>query len=47
MESRIATRLTQTYGVAHPIVQAPMAFVSTDPRLAIAVCQAGGIGSLA
>ena len=24
-----------------------MAFVSTDPRLAIAVCQAGGIGSLA
>jgi NAD(P)H-dependent flavin oxidoreductase YrpB (nitropropane dioxygenase family) len=47
MTARIETHLTRTYGVAHPIVQAPMAFVSTDPQLAIAVCQAGGIGSLA
>lgn len=47
MYHRIETRFTHAYGVKHPIVQAPMAFVSTDPRLAIAVCRAGGIGSLA
>lgn len=41
----LQTRLTQRYGVQVPIVQAGMAFVA-GPRLAIAVCRAGGIGSL-
>jgi enoyl-[acyl-carrier protein] reductase II len=41
----LQTRLTQRYGVEVPIVQAGMAFVA-GPRLAIAVCRAGGIGSL-
>lgn len=41
----LQTRLTQRYGVEAPIVQAGMAFVA-GPRLAIAVCRAGGIGSL-
>ena len=45
--SRIETRFTQLYRVAHPIVQAPMAFVSTDARLPIAVCRAGAVGSIA
>ncbi|MCW5658892.1 MAG: nitronate monooxygenase [Burkholderiaceae bacterium] len=41
----LQTRLTQRYGVEAPIVQAGMAFVA-GPRLAIAVCRAGAIGSL-
>jgi len=47
MNTRIETRFTREYGVEHPIALAPMAFVGTAPRLAIAVCQAGGVGSLA
>ena len=43
---RLQTRLTSAYGVEHPFVGAGMAFVGTLPDLAIAVCRAGGIGSL-
>ena len=38
-------RLTELLGVEHPIVQAPMASVST-PELVAAVSNAGGLGSL-
>src|SRR3954468_14314197 len=41
----LQTRLTRRYAVDVPIVQAGMAFVA-GPRLAIAVCRAGGIGAL-
>jgi len=44
--SRISTRFTDTYGVTHPIAQAGMAFVGMTPDLAVAVCEAGGLGSL-
>lgn len=37
--------LQDRLGVAHPIIQAPMAGVSM-PRMAAAVCAAGGLGSL-
>jgi len=47
MKNRIATRFTHEYGVEHPIALAPMAFIGTAPHLAIAVCKAGGVGSLA
>ena len=47
MNTRIETRFTRDYGVDHPIALAPMAFVGTAPNLAIAVCNAGGLGSLA
>lgn len=47
MTDTIETRFTRDYGVRHPIALAPMAFVGTAPDLAIAVCKAGGIGSLA
>jgi len=47
MNDRIETRFTRDYGVRHPIALAPMAFVGTAPDLAIAVCKAGGLGSLA
>ncbi|HXV68153.1 MAG TPA: nitronate monooxygenase [Nitrospira sp.] len=47
MSDRIETRFTRDYGVRHPIALAPMAFVGTAPDLAIAVCKAGGLGSLA
>jgi NAD(P)H-dependent flavin oxidoreductase YrpB (nitropropane dioxygenase family) len=47
MNTRIETRFTREYGVEHPIALAPMAFVGTAPSLALAVCQAGGVGSLA
>ncbi|HEX7239671.1 MAG TPA: nitronate monooxygenase [Longimicrobiaceae bacterium] len=43
----LRTRLTEAYDVEHPFVAAGMAFVGTPPDLAIAVCRAGGIGSLA
>lgn len=39
------SRLAQHLGLTTPIIQAPMAGVST-PELAAAVCQAGGMGSL-
>lgn len=41
----MSPRLTALLGIEHPIVQAPMAGVST-PRLAAAVSEAGGLGSL-
>ena len=39
-------RLTELLGIEHPIIQAPMAGHST-PAMASAVCEAGGLGSLA
>ncbi|HDO51995.1 MAG TPA: hypothetical protein ENH05_04570, partial [Rhizobiales bacterium] len=39
-------RLTRLLGIAHPIIQAPMAGAST-PALAAAVGNAGGMGSIA
>jgi NAD(P)H-dependent flavin oxidoreductase YrpB (nitropropane dioxygenase family) len=42
----IPTRLTDTYDVVHPIAQAGMAFVGMTADLAVAVCEAGGLGSL-
>lgn len=39
------TRLTELLGVEHPVIQAPMAGVST-PALAAAVSNAGGLGSI-
>ncbi|MCB1662006.1 MAG: nitronate monooxygenase [Pseudomonadales bacterium] len=47
MPPQIITALTREYQVEHPIALAPMAFVGSTPALAIAVCNAGGIGSLA
>ncbi len=41
-----ANRLCSQYGVAVPIVGAGMAFVASSPDLAIAVANAGGIGSI-
>ncbi|MBI3524891.1 MAG: nitronate monooxygenase [Betaproteobacteria bacterium] len=40
------SRITQLLNVAHPIIQAPMAGAQ-DARLAVAVAEAGGLGSLA
>ncbi|OON62395.1 2-nitropropane dioxygenase [Massilia sp. KIM] len=40
------TQLTDLLGIRHPIIQAPMAGVST-PRLAAAVSEAGALGSIA
>ncbi len=37
------TRLTELFGIAHPIVLSPMAFVSRA-SLVIATCNAGGLG---
>lgn len=39
------TRLQALFGIEHPVVQAPMAGAST-PAMAIAVANAGGLGSL-
>jgi len=47
MNDHIETRFTRDYEVRHPVALAPMAFVGTAPGLAIAVCNAGGLGSLA
>lgn len=44
---RIETRLTRKLGIEHPLVQAGMAFVGTHPDLAVAVCRAGAMGSIA
>jgi nitronate monooxygenase len=38
-------RLVDLFGVTHPIIQAPMAG-SVDATMAVAVCEAGGLGSL-
>ena len=45
--SNISTRLTKEYNVKFPFVAAGMAFAGSTPDLAIAVCKAGGIGSIA
>ena len=42
----IRTRLTRQYGLQHPVICAGMAFVCDTPALCIAVCKAGGVGSL-
>lgn len=47
MTGKLDTRLTREYGVQHPIALAGMAFVGATPDLAIAVCQAGGLGAVA
>jgi nitronate monooxygenase len=39
----VETRLTRRFGLTHPIVSAPMAFVAGG-RLAAAVTYAGGLG---
>jgi nitronate monooxygenase len=39
----LSTRLTQRFGIAHPIISAPMAFAAGG-RLAAAVTSAGGLG---
>jgi enoyl-[acyl-carrier protein] reductase II len=46
MEQLLRTRVTEEYGVLHPVVSAGMGFVASTPDLAIAVTNAGGIGSL-
>lgn len=43
----LSTRFTEAYGVRHPVAQAGMAFAGMTPELALAVCEAGGLGSLA
>lgn len=43
----IKTRFTERFNVLHPFAAAGMAFTSGTPDLAIAVSEAGGIGSLA
>jgi len=42
----ISTHLTKKYKVKFPFVAAGMAFIGSTPDLAIAVCEAGGIGSV-
>ncbi len=37
------TRITELFGIQHPIILSPMAFVARAP-LVIATCQAGGLG---
>src|SRR5262245_32065052 len=39
-------RLLDLFGIEHPILQAPMAGASS-PQMAIAVCEAGGLGAIA
>lgn len=42
----ISNRFTKEYKVKFPFVAAGMAFIGSTPDLAIAVCEAGGIGSI-
>jgi enoyl-[acyl-carrier protein] reductase II len=42
----LTTRFTRAYGLTKPIVQAGMAFAGTTPDLAVAVSNAGALGSL-
>src|SRR3954471_362214 len=42
----IRTALTERLGLAHPIIQAPMAGGGDTPALVAAVCEAGGLGSV-
>jgi nitronate monooxygenase len=41
------SRLTELLGIRYPIVQAPMAGGPSTVELAVAVCEAGGLGSIA
>ena len=45
-ETMISTRLTERFGIRHPIVSAPMAYVAGG-ALAAAVSHAGGLGVVA
>jgi NAD(P)H-dependent flavin oxidoreductase YrpB (nitropropane dioxygenase family) len=40
------TRFTDRYGCRHPFAAAGMAFVCETPELAVAVCEAGGVGAI-
>ena len=40
------TQLTRELGIEYPVIQAPMAGGTTTPELVVAVCEAGGLGSL-
>src|SRR4051812_45661698 len=42
----LRTRFTEAYGLSTPIAQAGMAFVGMAPGLAVAVSNAGALGSL-
>jgi NAD(P)H-dependent flavin oxidoreductase YrpB (nitropropane dioxygenase family) len=42
----LQTRFTETYGLSTPIAQAGMAFIGMTPDLAVAVSNAGALGSL-
>jgi nitronate monooxygenase len=42
----VATILTGTLGLRHPIIQAPMAGGGDTPALVAAVCEAGALGSI-
>ncbi len=44
--SILSTRLTKEYNVRFPFASAGMAFIGSTPDLAIAVCEAGGIGAI-
>ncbi len=44
--SIISTRLTKEYKVKFPFVAAGIGFIFSTPDLAIAVCEAGGIGAI-
>jgi nitronate monooxygenase len=43
----LRTALTKRLGIAHPIIQAPMAGGATTAQLVAAVCDAGAFGSIA
>jgi len=42
----VSTRFTEAYKVKFPLVSAGMAFIASTSELALAVCKAGGIGSI-
>jgi NAD(P)H-dependent flavin oxidoreductase YrpB (nitropropane dioxygenase family) len=44
--TNLSTRFTEAYGLSTPIAQAGMAFVGMTPDLAVAVSNAGALGSL-
>jgi NAD(P)H-dependent flavin oxidoreductase YrpB (nitropropane dioxygenase family) len=46
VDMTLTTRFTEAYGLTTPIAQAGMAFVGMTPDLAIAVSDAGALGSL-
>jgi NAD(P)H-dependent flavin oxidoreductase YrpB (nitropropane dioxygenase family) len=45
-ETVLRTRITALLGIRHPILQGAMAWI-TGPEMVTAVCEAGGLGSLA